>query len=136
MDISNAYRNRWRRTWRSRAAVTGAGVIGIVAGAGAIAATNPASSGASTPTPRAVTPTAPRTVSGDDLERYLFGDDGAREHRGVDPDGDNWTGGRGWDDDDDGWRPRQVVPQQQWQPQQSVPQQQWRPQPQTQTRGS
>ncbi len=132
MEISNASRNRWRRTWRSRAAVTGAGVIGIVAGAGAIAATNPASSGASTPTPRAVTPTAPRAVSGDDLERYLFGDDGARSTRGVDPDGDNWTGGGRWNDDD-GWRPQQVVPQQpqqQWQPQQ------WQPQPQTQTRGS
>jgi hypothetical protein len=123
MEISNAYRNRWRRTWRSRAAVTGAGVIGIVAGAGAIAATNPASSGASTPTPRAVTPTASKPVTGDDLQRYLFGDDGGR---GVDPDGDNWSGGRSFDDDDDhGWQPQQVVPQQQWQPQ-----------PQTRTRGS
>ena len=136
MEISNAYRNRWRRTWRSRAALTGAGVIGIVAGAGAIAATNPASSGATTPTPKAVTPTAPRAVSRDDLERYLFGDDD-RAPRGVDPDGDDWTGGRGWhddDDDDDGWRPQQVAPQQQWQAPQ--PQQQWQPQPQTQTRGS
>ena len=124
MEISNASRNRWRRTWRSRAAVTGAGVIGIVAGAGAIAATNPASSGAATQTPRAVTPTAPRAVSGDDLERYLFGDD-----RWHDDD-------RGWhdDDDDDGWRPQQVVPQQQ--PQQQWQPQQWQPQPQTQTRGS
>jgi len=121
MEISNAYRNRWRRTWRSRAAVTGAGVIGVLAGAGAIAATNPASSGASTPTPRAVTPTAPKPVTGDDLQRYLFGDDGGR---GVDPDGDNWSGGRSFDDDH-GWQPQQVAPQQQWQPQ-----------PQTQTRGS
>lgn len=122
MEISNAYRNRWRRTWRSRAAVTGAGVIGIIAGAGAIAATNPASSGASTPAQKAVTPTAPQPVRGADLERYLFGDDDREWH----------------DDDDDerGWQPQEVVPQQQWQPQQVTPQQQWQPQPQTQTRGS
>jgi hypothetical protein len=127
MDISNAYRNRWRRTWRSRAAIAGAGFVGIAAGAATIAATSPATSGAATTAPNATTPTtAPRAPSMRDVERFLFGDDAGRfEQRGTDPDGDNWTGGR---DDSGGWRPTQ-----QWQPQ---PQPQWQPQPQVTTRGS
>lgn len=123
MNLSAAARNRWRRTWRSRAAVAGASVVAVGAGAAAIAATNPAASGAalapSTTTPARTEP-APRPQSLRDYLREqireLGGDDwnpaaGRWDDRGLDPDGDDWTGaGATW-----GERPQWQQPQTGWQ---------------------
>ncbi|MFM7061460.1 MAG: hypothetical protein ACKOZL_09785 [Actinomycetes bacterium] len=98
MEITNAYRNRWRRTWRSRVAVAGAGLLGVAAGAGTIAAIHPATSGATTPEVDPTTPRAPQSLSRDDLERFLFGDDDRDAYE---------------DEDDRAARPQQVAPQ--WQ---------------------
>lgn len=132
MNLSTSTRNRWRRTWRSRAAVAGASVVAVGAGAAAIAASNPAASGATAPTPTTAPAVTDRTPGPQSLRDYLReqiarlgDDDGWRgwDDRGVDPDGDNWTGGG-----------QTVTPQapQQWQQPQST----WTPPQHTTTRGS
>ncbi|MFM7271283.1 MAG: hypothetical protein ACKO2C_06580 [Actinomycetes bacterium] len=104
MHLTAATRNRWRRTWRSRAAVAGASVVAVGAGAAAIAASNPGVSGAAAPTPTTAPADTAQIPCAQSLREYLreqlgrLGDDDGWhgwEDCVLDPDGDHWTGGRG-----------------------------------------
>jgi hypothetical protein len=134
VNISTSTRNRWRRTWRSRAAVAGASVVAVGAGGAAIAATNPATSGATAPNPTTVPSPTDRSPRPQSLRDYLReqiaqlgrdDDSGGWDDRGVDPDGDDWTGGG-----------QVVTPQAPQQPTWQQPQSTWTPPQHTTTRGS
>jgi len=96
----SSVRRRWGRTWRSRVATGVAGVVGVAAGAAVISVTDRPASGAATITPGDGAGTTEPSTAASTVPRRVgnppsvYGGRGSSRYpQGVDPDGDDWTGG-------------------------------------------